>query len=427
MPVLVLCTLPADGLRSRLALKLTAFGALCALLVALHVHATGYTGHLTFMATSIAFAVFYMFSSHMHPMKALFWFFSAMHFITFCVSVSNVMEFILIGDSMPYITLEFTFSFIILQLLLLPVIYYLLKHYFLPIFKKAETTQNLWLLFCLPVSQLAICALISEIYDIRNLPLNLMFLLINIISYFGTLASYLLCARLLSVSLDAARLSERLAAFDLLIDNQKEQYAEQARSYERLRALRHDLRYQVAALRTRLDEGDLDGMRAYLDGWLSEVDASAPAHYSDHPAVNILVQAMFSVSKVSGVRAQIQLPLQGCGLADTDLCVLIGNCLQNALDGCATVPESERFVEMRASRSNDQLTLLVRNSFDGVTRADGDDLLSRRRDYSRSGVGMTSIRKIVEHYMGVMKIEHTGSVFTLMIYLQPLAVERAQA
>lgn len=427
LPILTLCMLPIGGLRSIVTLKLTAFGAACAVITAVFSSVTSYMGHLSYFLAAMFFAVYYMRVSHLRPMNALFWFFSALHFISFCISVSNAIECQLTGRSKPFLTLEFTVVFLSLQVILLPLVVHLLKTYFLPIFNHAEKTQPSWLLFCLPLTQLAICALLGEIYVVHDLPLSVRFLLINIISYFGTLVSYLLCARLIRESANAARLSERLETADLLMQTQRSQYLEQARSYERMRTIRHDLKYQFSVLRACLDEGDFDRMRSYLDIWQQEVESTAPAQYSDHLAVNTLVQAMLSSASVTGVRAQIRLPLANCGVEDTDLCVLVGNCLQNALDGCATAPEAERFVEMSAGCQNGQLTLLVRNSFDGITYASEDGMLSRKRGYAKNGIGLASIRAIVERYMGVMKIDHTGKVFTLMLYLQPGAVAKDQA
>ena len=62
-----------------------------------------------------------------------------------------------------------------------------------------------------------------------------------------------------------------------------------------------------------------------------------------------------------------------------DLCVMIGNALENAFEACAAV-ETNRFVTITAEHNGHLLTIMVQNSFDGEIKVVKDTILSRKRE-----------------------------------------------
>jgi sensor histidine kinase YesM len=83
---------------------------------------------------------------------------------------------------------------------------------------------------------------------------------------------------------------------------------------------------------------------------------------------------------------------------NADLCTVISNLLENALEACAYVVEDKKIiVTVKQIKSN--LTILVDNSFDGTHRTRGGVFLSRKR-HNREGVGLASVRAIAEKYSG---------------------------
>jgi sensor histidine kinase YesM len=98
--------------------------------------------------------------------------------------------------------------------------------------------------------------------------------------------------------------------------------------------------------------------------------------------------------------------------ADPDeLCVLFGNLLENALEGCLTA-NGERFVKISAKTSGTELAVVIVNSFDGVVRRDetrDENLLSRKEN---GGMGIQSISAVCKKYGGVYIPSWTHDRFT---------------
>ena len=65
-------------------------------------------------------------------------------------------------------------------------------------------------------------------------------------------------------------------------------------------------------------------------------------------------------------------------IADAELCVLLGNLLENAIDGASALPEGERRVRAICRLSGDMLCVIVENRFDGQVRREKGRFLSTK-------------------------------------------------
>lgn len=368
--------------------------------------------------TALIYLLAYLPLCGMPYFKGLFWFFASLHYLMFSISVSNYLETCWLGFFSQSITPQFIISFSVLQLICLPIAVWILYKYLLPVFTQAVDARMLHLLFLLPLTQCGISLALTQAYVSMAYSFNFSFLLINLISYAGTLISYCLCAQLIQENLRAGLYKARLELAGRILEAQKEKYVQQSADYEKLRVLRHNLKYQLGVLRACLERKEYDRLQTYLDDWELRIFERAAITYSDHPAVDSVIHALLGQPCAQDVRTDIVLPLSGCGIDDADLCVLIGNSLQNALEACSQLPAEDRFVQMRGRVEHKHVTLLVMNHFDGQLQKSGEQLLSRKRSFASPGIGLASIQAIAKQYTGVTETEYTDHEFTLKVFLQ---------
>jgi sensor histidine kinase regulating citrate/malate metabolism len=98
-----------------------------------------------------------------------------------------------------------------------------------------------------------------------------------------------------------------------------------------------------------------------------------------------------------------------------DLCIVVGNFLENAIEACRIMKHGEKFIRVRAQIKNDALSVAVENSFDGEWRERGGVYMSRKNPggegVPREGVGLTSVRAVCAKYDGKMKVGIKGNVW----------------
>lgn len=216
-----------------------------------------------------------------------------------------------------------------------------------------------------------------------------------------------------------ARLENANERSDLLLALQAKQYQELATDVERARASRHDLRHHLNTMKVMLDNGQYTRLGAYLDDILEQLPRSSRITICENYAANAVLDYFITQAGELGVPIKVNFRVsRDMGISDTDLCVLLGNAMENAMDATLRVEPAKRYIIARAMEEDDRIYITFDNSFDGELKADGKDaFLSRKRGYSTSGVGITSIRAIVAKYRGDIRISAEDGVFRLSVLL----------
>ncbi|MCL2150997.1 MAG: ATP-binding protein, partial [Coriobacteriia bacterium] len=201
-----------------------------------------------------------------------------------------------------------------------------------------------------------------------------------------------------------------------------------AESSEQVRAMRHDMRHQLAALRGYLEVSDSAGALDYLDkigdaeravaGLGQDASVFGRLEPTDNFAVNAVVSYYLGAAEAQGIAIDLRLdvPADLGRVSESDISVVFGNLLENAIEASLYLPAEQRSIRVRCRVSSDRLTLTVDNSFDGFVNARGGVFYSRKR--TGKGIGLSSVRSIVERYDGSMKVEAANGQFMVSLTMR---------
>ena len=130
--------------------------------------------------------------------------------------------------------------------------------------------------------------------------------------------------------------------------------------------------------------------------------------------MNLLLSAFRDKAKGRGVTLNIRASLPGeLSLPDTELCTLLSNGMENALNAAAALPEgAEPAIDFYGGIKQNYLLLEIRNPYAGeIAMQDGIPLASGpERHY-----GCRSIQLIVQRRKGDCSFEACDGVFVLRI------------
>ena len=102
-------------------------------------------------------------------------------------------------------------------------------------------------------------------------------------------------------------------------------------------------------------------------------------------------------------------------LKPTDLSILIGNALDNAIESVEKISDPDkRLIHVSVNRQKGFLRIRVENCYEGDIRF-VDGLPSTRKDARYHGYGMKSIRSVVEKYNGSMIVKAEDGWFELRL------------
>ena len=101
-------------------------------------------------------------------------------------------------------------------------------------------------------------------------------------------------------------------------------------------------------------------------------------------------------------------------MSEADLCVALGNLLENALRASEKLPPEVRQVEVFCRLiSPAMLGLIVENRYNGCLKREGGAILSTEHD--GVGQGLTSVETIARKYRGQMTVETKDGLFRVNV------------
>ncbi len=183
---------------------------------------------------------------------------------------------------------------------------------------------------------------------------------------------------------------------------------------QQTRQLRHDLRHQLAAIQTMAGNGN-PRLTEYLSSLIQDIPA-AVTEYCENPVINAVVSRYASICQREGISLSTRLavPAENPHMADSSLCVIFGNLLENAVEACGRMTEGKKFIHLNSRLDRGILTVTMDNSFSGaVHREKGRFRSSKREDF---GVGLASIEAVARRHEGDARFETEGTVFHSLVY-----------
>lgn len=210
---------------------------------------------------------------------------------------------------------------------------------------------------------------------------------------------------------EKARLEVEVNSMGQLLELQRAQYMALAESTEQAKAARHDLRHQLAVMRKYLQKEDIAGAREFCDKLSESIPTRFEQTVCENFAINAVALHYLALAHSEGIRASVKLKIpQSLGeVQDKDLCIIVGNFLENAIEACRRMAQGERFITMNAVIQGGFLIVVMDNSFDGSCKISDGVYLSRKHD--GAGIGLSSVKSVAEKYGGSTRFEAKGEVF----------------
>ena len=183
---------------------------------------------------------------------------------------------------------------------------------------------------------------------------------------------------------------------------------------ENLRTLSHDNKNHLVAIRNLAREGDSPSVVQYTEDLLKEYAERGTAVDTGRNFVNGLVGVKIDEANAKGIHTSVVMDARALSfVADIDLCTVLGNALDNAIEACEKVEDPEkRFLDIRGGSIANQQFIWISNAADGVPEFKNGLPVSTKEEASH-GIGLKSLKKTVEKYGGSISFDAEDDRFTL--------------
>lgn len=200
----------------------------------------------------------------------------------------------------------------------------------------------------------------------------------------------------------------------------------QASQYEAMRSYmqessrqRHDFRQSVRTMNGLAKSGDFDELCSYLNEFEEDCDIRAPQSFCRCAPLNALLNYYSDLASNCGIKNRWQINLTPeLPISDTDLTVIFGNLLENAVQACEKVSPERRFIYITADTDSPGcLYIVMNNSFYGELKKSKKGFLSTKATGSEKGIGLSSVAATAEKYGGVAKFSAEDGNFSSRVLL----------
>ncbi len=202
------------------------------------------------------------------------------------------------------------------------------------------------------------------------------------------------------------RLSNKISLLEQQ-EHSLNQYVEEAKArYDRTTSFRHDIRNHIAVVKKLLQCGKLEEAVSYMEDLDDMAEKMSFPCSTNNPVVDILVGNKLGIAKGMGIDVDCSLLLPyPCGLRDIDICIVLSNALDNAIQAVKSLDAgTEKYIRVSGRIQGDFLMMEIENSFHG------------KRAFKK-GTGLLNINAVAEKYGGAMSIETQENVFVLHVLL----------
>ena len=199
---------------------------------------------------------------------------------------------------------------------------------------------------------------------------------------------------------------------DLQAEMIRREYGSLRDAYSMNARLFHDFRNHLGALRNLMQSGQYDKARQYVD------DLAGPASFSikrrtGDDTIDYLIGSKEETAASYEIQfdAEVEFP-QNAPFRSADLCSILGNLLDNAIEAAKKVPDaSGRFIRLTIRRVNLMVMIRVENSFTETLLFEKGILRTTKKDGGLHGLGIGSARAAAEKYDGTLQTGTEGNTF----------------
>lgn len=187
------------------------------------------------------------------------------------------------------------------------------------------------------------------------------------------------------------------------------------------RKMKHDLKNQLIYLLNLIEEKECQKASEFLNRILKgETFDNIIIAQTDNLAIDAIVNYKYSLARKYGIKfkCKLNVPMR-IPYDDTDLCIILGNALDNAIEGCMrSIKAEERYIDLIVHLDRKNLIILVKNSFDGkILKTKNGHLITTKKDNNNHGLGIDSIKRTTNKYHGTVIIDTENNCFKLKIVL----------
>ena len=212
------------------------------------------------------------------------------------------------------------------------------------------------------------------------------------------------------------RVKRELEAVQNVLQNQYIQYKQSRESIDLINYKYHDLKHQIAVLRSETDPQKRNEFLNHMEDEIKQYEAQ-------NKTGNKVLDTVLTSKSLYCAKHDITFTCVADGtllefMDIMDICSIFGNALDNAIECELKIADKEkRLIHVTVSQQKNFLILRFENYYEGDLKMKEGRLLTTKKEKAFHGYGIKSIRYTVNKYDGAVSIDAKENWFELKVLI----------
>ena len=246
----------------------------------------------------------------------------------------------------------------------------------------------------------------------------------NFLKYFTVLiilTTILMIFYLLYATISNTRLKQLTEDYEKQINIQSEHYKKLAAANIDVRRFKHDFKNMSIAIEKLLSDGNTEEALNLLKSSVNSFDShdnTINPFKSGNPIADALLADKQKMAHSAGATIEFEGAIPAELLSPIDICVLLGNTLDNAIEACQKFPHNiPKTIHISANCVGSIAFIMIENPVTEKANIKNNHIKTSKENKTLHGFGLYSLNSIVKKYSGTLKISSTDSKFTVEMSL----------
>lgn len=194
-------------------------------------------------------------------------------------------------------------------------------------------------------------------------------------------------------------------------------YAEVENMYTKMRGWRHDYRHHIQTMKVHAAKGELASIVSYLDMLDDDLTNVETVVKTGNRMADAILNSKLSLAaeREITVRTDTNIPV-ALSMSELDLCIVIGNLMDNAMEACMELPAEKRLIRLYMEMKGNYLYIALTNTAGGRKKQN-----FKTTKGSGHGLGISRVDAIVKKYGGYVTRASEDEAFSTEILLPQAA------
>lgn len=178
----------------------------------------------------------------------------------------------------------------------------------------------------------------------------------------------------------------------------------------------HDMKNHLNVIYQFLRDKEYEKTETYIKSVQPVVEKRKMRDWTKNTVMDVILCSKIMEMEKKDITYEIDTDMIGAvSVSERDLCVILGNLLDNAIEACEKLEKEQRKIRIKIVRKSDMLDLVIENTC--IPRKSDVWFLTTKSDKRRHGYGIASVERAVEKSGGYFNYEYRDGMFYVAVIL----------